>query len=111
MADAALFRRLALAMPGATEAPHFDRPSFRTRVIFATLSPDGKTATLNFSPEEQEFRCTLNPQAFAPTNDAWGRRGWTRTTLAPLGEDELRAALHAAWQRASTPPPKRRRLP
>lgn len=111
MADAALFRRLALALPGATEAPHFDRPSFRTRVIFATLSPDGQTANLNFSPEEQEFRSTLHPEAFAPTPDAWGRRGWTRATLAPLREDELRAALQAAWQRASTPPPKRRRLP
>lgn len=35
-------RRLALALPEAAEAPHFDYASFRVRKkIFATAPPDG----------------------------------------------------------------------
>ncbi len=109
MADAALLRRLALALPGASEAPHFDRTAFRARTIFATLAPDGCTASLNLSPEEQEFRCTVAPEAFAPTPDAWGRRGWTRATLAALDEDVLAAVLEVAWRRASAKQAPRRR--
>lgn len=109
MADAEMLRRLALALPGATEVVHFDRAAFRARVIFAVLAPDGTTATLKFTPEEQEFRRTLAPDAFAPTPDAWGRQGWTRATLAALSEAELAAALEVAWNTAQAKPAKRPR--
>lgn len=109
MADAEMLRRLALALPGATEVVHFDRAAFRARVIFAVLAPDGTTATLKFTPEEQEFRRTLAPDAFAPTPDAWGRQGWTRATLAALSEPELAAALEVAWKTAQAKPAKRPR--
>lgn len=109
MADAEMLRRLALALPGATEVVHFDRAAFRARVIFAVLAPDGTTATLKFTPEEQEFRRTLAPDAFAPTPDAWGRQGWTRATLAALSEAELAAALEVAWKTAQARPAKRPR--
>ena len=109
MADAEMLRRLALALPGATEVVHFDRAAFRARVIFAVLAPDGTTATLKFTPEEQEFRRTLAPDAFAPTPDAWGRQGWTRATLAALSEAELAAALEVAWKTAQAKPAKRPR--
>ena len=109
MADAGMLRRLALAQPGATEVVHFDRAAFRARVIFAVLAPDGTTATLKFTPEEQAFRCTIAPAAFAPTPDAWGRQGWTRATLSALSEDELAAALAVAWQTAQAKPPRKPR--
>ncbi len=108
MPDAATLRRLALALPGTTEAPHFDRTAFRARTIFATLPPDGRTANLKLTPEEQEFRCTLAPHAFAPVPGAWGRQGYTTVTLAQVTEDELAAALLAAHQTASRKPPRRR---
>lgn len=109
MSDAEMLRRLALALPGATEVVHFDRTAFRARVIFAVLAPDGSTATLKFAPEEQAFRCAMLPQAFAPTPDAWGRQGWTRATLAALTEAELAAALEVAWKTAQARPAKRPR--
>jgi hypothetical protein len=109
MADADTLRRLALALPGATEVVHFDRAAFRARVIFAVLAPDGASATLKFTPEEQEFRRTLAPEAFAPTPDAWGRQGWTRATLAALSEAELAAALEVAWRTAQAKPARRPR--
>jgi len=107
MATADDLRRLALALPGTTEVAHFDRPAFRARVIFAILAPDGRTANLGLSPEEQQFRCTLAPPALPPDNSAWGRKGWTRATLAALDEAELAAALDAAWHRATAKPARR----
>ena len=100
MADAADFVRLALALPDTAEYPHFDRRAFKARVTFATLAPDGSSANLKFSPEEQEFKCLLAPDAFAPIANAWGRRGWTVAMLAALSEDELRAALEMAFAHA-----------
>jgi hypothetical protein len=102
MANAADFVRLALALPDVAEYPHFDRRAFKARITFATLAPDGASANLKLSPDEQEFKCLLAPEAFAPIANAWGRKGWTIATLAALSEDELRAALEMAFAHART---------
>ncbi len=111
MADAADFRRIALALPGATEVPHVDRRAFKARITFATLAPDELTANLRFTAEDQEFRCTTILHGFALVPGGWGRMGWTQLTLAALDQDQLTSALAAAWQLATTKPSKRRRLP
>lgn len=108
MPDAADFRRLALALPGTTEAQHVDRRSFRARVIFATLSPDELTANLRFTPEDQTFRCEAIPHGFAPVPGGFGKMGWTTVTFASVAPDELASALEAAWRAATTKPPRRR---
>ena len=97
MATAADLRRAALALEGTVEAPHFDRAAFRAARIYVTLAPDGKTANFKFTPEEQEFKCMLAPQAFAPIPNAWGRQGWTTATLSKLSKAELQDALKIAW--------------
>ena len=102
MANAADFVRLALALPDVVEYPHFDRRAFKARITFATLAPDGASANLKLSPDEQEFKCLLAPEAFAPIANAWGRKGWTLATLSALSEDELRAALEMAFAHART---------
>jgi hypothetical protein len=111
MVDAAQFRRMAMALPGATEAPHFDRSAFRARVIFATLAADGLTANIRLTPEDQEFRCTAIPHAFAPVSGGWGRMGYTCVTLSAVTQDELASALDAAWRRATAKPSRPRRVP
>lgn len=93
-------RRLALALDGTAERPHFDRTAFRVSRIYATLAADGLTANLALEPADQEFRCRLAPDAFAPLPNAWGRQGWTRVNLGLLEEGELARALEAAWTRA-----------
>lgn len=98
MADADDLRRLALALEGTSEAPHFDRLAFKAMRIYATLAPDRLTANLKFTPEEQEFKCLLAPEAFRPIANAWGRQGWTVAVLSDLSEEELRAALEMAWK-------------
>lgn len=67
-------RRIALSLEGTTELPHLDRTAFKAAKIYATLAADGLTANLKFTPDEQEFKCLLAPQAFSPVANAWGRR-------------------------------------
>jgi YjbR len=100
MANAKGLRRIALSLEGTTEAPHFDRAAFRVARIYATLAADGRTANLKLSPDEQEFKCMLAPEAFAPVPGGWGKQGWTTATLSALSAAELRDALETAWRHA-----------
>lgn len=93
-------RRIALSLEGTTEAPHFERTAFKVKRIYATMPPDGRTANLKLTPDEQEFKTMLAPEGFAPVPNAWGQQGWTTVTLAAVEEAELRAALEMAWQHA-----------
>ncbi len=109
MATARDLRRIALALDGTSEAPHFDRMAFKVARIYATLAADGKTANLKFTPDEQALKCTTAPDAFAPVPNAWGDQGWTTATLAALSSAELKLALEMAWQHAQPRATKRRR--
>jgi hypothetical protein len=108
MADASDFRRIALSFDGAAEYPHFDRRAFKARVTFATLAPDELTANIKFAPDEQALKCAVAGDAFTPLDNAWGRRGWTSTTLAALTDAELRAALEMAWRHVAAKAKARR---
>jgi hypothetical protein len=98
MSTAHDFRTIALSLEGTAEAPHFDRRAFKVRRIYATLDADGKTANLNFTPDEQEFKCMLAPDSFKPIENGWGRSGWTTVVLAKTTKAELKAALEMAWE-------------
>ena len=100
MATAKDLRRMALALEGTTEAPHFDRMAFKAARIYVTLAADGCTANFKFTPDEQEFKCMMAPEAFAPVPNAWGRQGWTTATLSRLSAVELKDALEIAWAHA-----------
>src|SRR5262247_1253219 len=100
MATAKDLRRMALALEGTTESPHFDRAAFKVARIYVTLAADGRSANLKFTPDEQEFKCMLAPAAFVPVPNAWGKQGWTTATLSKLKAAELKAALEMAWAHA-----------
>ena len=100
MATARDLRRIALALEGTSEAPHFDRTAFKVRRIYATLPADGLTANLKLAPDEQELKCLTRSEAFAPVPNAWGQQGWTTVTLAAVDPIELRDALEMAWRHA-----------
>jgi hypothetical protein len=108
MATGKDLRRMALAMEGTTEAPHFDRAAFKVARIYVTLAADGRTANFRFTPDEQEFKCLLAPEAFSPVPNAWGKQGWTTAILSKLGAAELKAALETAWAHARPKKAKRR---
>lgn len=101
MATAKDLRRMAMALEGTSEAPHFDRAAFKVARIYVTLAGDGKTANFKFTPDEQEFKCMMLPEAFAPVPNAWGQQGWTTATLSKLGGADLLSALETAWRHAT----------
>lgn len=96
MADSESFSRIALALPGARSAPHFDRTAFKVKRTFATLAADGLSANLKFTPDEQEFKCQLAPEVFQAIDNGWGRQGWTTMWLAKATKDDVIAALEMA---------------
>jgi hypothetical protein len=98
--------RIALSLDGTTTAPHFDRTAFKVRRIYVTLAADGKTANFMFTPEQQEFKCLMAPDAFAPVANAWGKQGATTAILAQLTKAELEDALQLAWRRAAASKPQ-----
>lgn len=100
MATGKDLRRIALSLEGTAEAPHFDRTAFKVARIYVTLTADGRTANFKLTPDEQEFKCMLAPEAFAPVPNAWGKQGWTTATLSALSTADLRAALEMAWRHA-----------
>ncbi|MBN9361621.1 MULTISPECIES: MmcQ/YjbR family DNA-binding protein [unclassified Devosia] len=100
MTSSSEFRAIALSLEGTTEAPHFDRRAFKVARTYATLAADELTANLKFTPDEQEFKALLAPEAFVPIDNGWGRQGWTTAVLAKLSEAELRAALEMAYAHA-----------
>jgi YjbR len=100
MSTAADLRRIALSLAGTIEAPHFDRVAFKVARIYVTLAADRRTANFKFTPDEQEFKCMLAPEAFAPVPGGWGRQGWTTAKLSALSADELKDALEMAWRHA-----------
>lgn len=104
------FRRIAMALDGTTNAPHFDRTAFKVFRIYATLAADGLTANLKFTPDEQELKCLTAPEAFEPLPNAWGGQGWTAVTLEAIDDGELKRALETAWQHARVAKSTRRNL-
>jgi hypothetical protein len=100
-------RRLALALEGTSEAPHFDRAAFKVARIYVTLAPDGRSANFKFTPDEQEFKCMMAPEAFTAIPNGWGRQGWTTADLSKLSAAELKSALETAWAHAVKKPKRR----
>lgn len=105
-------RKLALALEGASEVAHVDRPAFRTkRKIFATLPPNEAAVNLMFDSATQEFFCEQAPQALAPYAGGWGRMGVTRCDLSTVDEATLLSALKAAHALAAPEPKAKRTKP
>jgi hypothetical protein len=100
------FRRLALALPEATEKAHMDHPDFRVRgKIFATLGYPAKGwGMVKLTPEQQHYFSKDYPDVFVPVKGAWGRRGATSVHLKAADKKALRQAISAAWRNTA---PKR----
>lgn len=94
-------RALALALPDASEVPHFDRAAFRTtHRIFMTMAGDGAGVNFMFDHAQQEFYVEQAPDAFAPVPGGWGKMGATRCLLKKADVTIFKSALTAAHARA-----------
>ncbi len=96
----ALFRRLALSLPGAIESSHMNHPDFRlNNQIFATLSAQEKgCGVLNLTLEQQQAFIADQPHIFSPVQGGWGRMGMTYIQLSKADESIMAGALMTAYQ-------------
>ena len=103
MVTLAQARKLALALPEATEQDHHGRASFRVNgKIFATVPDDGH---LNVMVDEHEIRALAAsaPDVFAEV--WWGAKlSAVRVALAAADRAAVAEVLEEAWRRKA---PKR----
>jgi hypothetical protein len=96
---AADFRRMALALPEATEGAHMGHADFRVRnKIFATLDHTETLGMVKLNPEQQHEFVKAQPEIFVPVKGGWGRGGATHVRLAEADEGTLGKALAIAWR-------------
>ena len=96
----ALYRRLALQLPGAVESSHMDHPDFRlNNQIFATLAYQEKgCGVLKLTLEQQAAFIADQPHIFSPVQGGWGRMGMTFIHLEQADESIMAGALKTAYQ-------------
>jgi hypothetical protein len=94
------FRRIALALPEATENAHMDHPDFRVQgKVFATLGYPAKGwGMVKLTPEQQHYFSKDHPEVFVPAKGAWGRRGATTFHLKSVSEGMMQQAISKAWR-------------
>jgi hypothetical protein len=88
------FRRIALALTGATEGAHMGHPDFRLDGrIFATLHPDLQKGMVKLTRDQQREFVRARPEAFEPEKGAWGLQGCTAVRLSAIDEETAGEAL------------------
>ena len=96
------FQKLALSFNEASEKPHFDKTSFRTKKkIFATLDSIKKQVSLKLTELDQSIYCQIRPSVATPANGLWGKQGWTIIDLNKVQKKILTEALNKAYQNVS----------
>lgn len=93
-----VFRKLALSFPEATEAPHFEKTSFRVRKkIFATYDANKKWACLKLSEVDQDIFSAAARSVIFPIYNKWGKQGWTIIEMSKVHKELFIHALKMAY--------------
>ena len=96
--NVAAVRRLALALPEASEQPHFHLTSFRVKgKIFATVAPDGSYMNVFVDDEQREIMVRVDPKAYETL--LWGKSGYLHVHLEKAKARDVKTLLRAAWER------------
>lgn len=104
-------RRLALALPEAVEAPHFDTASFRVNgKIFCTIHVQHPRIMVKLDPEDQRNLTQAHPGVVEPVPGGWGRGGATFVDYEKADLAVIETLLRMAYVKVTTSRPKRRRL-
>lgn len=103
------FRSFSLSLPEATEAPHFEKTSFRVKKkIFATFDSRTQLACVKLSETDQDLFCLFDSELIFPLPNKWGKQGWTLVKIEDLDKEVIRDLLCAAYNQVA---PKKLKLP
>lgn len=95
-------RKMSLALEGAEELPHFEKPSFRIKKkIFATLDLKNNRACLKLSLIDQSVFSAFDSSVIYPVPNSWGKQGWTFVDLKKVRKDMFKDALSCAYEEVS----------
>ncbi len=98
-------RGFVLGLDGAVEGAHQSGPDVRRGgKIVVNLDEAAGTITLKLDLAEQAALVAQHPEAFTLPG-GWAKHGWTTISLERAGDDEIRALVEDAWERAA---PRRR---
>lgn len=110
MITVAAFRKLALALPNASEGPHFENTAFLVKgKIFATLNESMGRAVVKLLPEQQEVMTMAEPDIFQRVPNYWGNKGWTWMRLKEADKRAVQSALRTASANVTAPKPQKPR--
>ncbi|RZA02222.1 MAG: MmcQ/YjbR family DNA-binding protein [Sphingobacteriaceae bacterium] len=92
-------RQIALALPGTTEHPHFDKQAFKAnKRIYATLWEKERLVMVKLSLIDQSVFSSFDSTIIYPVPNKWGLQGCTFIELDKVPHEMLEDALHTAWQ-------------
>jgi hypothetical protein len=94
----AAVRKIALALPEATEAPHHHFTSFRVSgKIFVTATPEDQHVHLFVSEQDREAALALYPD-FVEKLFWGGKVVGVRVTLASASRSAVKSLVQQAWR-------------
>ncbi len=107
MISTEIARQIALALPGTTEHPHFDKQAFKAnKRIFATLWEKEKLVMVKLSLIDQSVFSSFDPTIIYPVPNKWGLQGCTFIELNKVPVEMLEDALKTAWNTVMLKPQK-----
>jgi hypothetical protein len=102
MTTADEFRQVVRSLPETEERETWGHPTFRVRdKMFATLSDDGREATVKATRQEQAALVAASPETFGVPAYV-GRHGWVGVQLATVDPVELRELPVEAWRQTAS---------
>ena len=101
MVSADELRQVMRSLPEAEERETWGHPTLRVRdKMFATMSDDGRQATVKATKEEQAALVAAAPETFGIPAYV-GRHGWVSIQLATVDPTELRELVVEAWRQTA----------
>ncbi len=98
MISETIVRKLALSFPEVTEAPHFEKTSFRIRnKIFLTYDNKNKRACIKLSEIDQSIFSEIDRSIIYPLANKWGQQGWTIIELNKVDRNIFFDALTTSY--------------
>lgn len=113
MISSGTFRKLAFALPGTVEKPHFDKSAFCVNnKIYATLDEKNNRVCLLLSQIDQSVFSAYDNTVIYPVPNKWGLKGATYVELKKVLKPVLKdALLHAYEKIAASRSTKRKDIP